>query len=54
MAIVNKSAVKDLAGEFRVSGQFYDKLDAVVAEAMKKAQARAESNGRTTLMPYDL
>ena len=54
MAVVNKSAVKEMAGSFRISGQFYDKLDAVVAELMKEAQARAESNGRTTLMPYDL
>ena len=54
MAAVNKTQVKEMAGDFRVSSQFYDALDSVVAQAVKDAQRRAESNGRSTLMPHDL
>lgn len=54
MAAVNKTQVKELAGDFRVSSNFYDALDSVVAEAVEDAKRRAEENGRSTLMPYDL
>ena len=54
MAVVNKSQVKEMAGSFRVSSQFYDALDDVVRGAIRDAQKRAENNGRSTLMPYDL
>lgn len=54
MAVVNKSQVKEMAGDFRVSSQFYDELDEVVRKAIRAAQQRAKNNGRSTLMPYDL
>lgn len=54
MAAVNKTQVKELAGDFRVSSKFYDALDGVVAEQVEKAKERAENNGRSTLMPHDL
>ncbi len=54
MAIINKSKVKDAAGDFRVSSKFYDALDSVVADQIRKAKKRADENGRSTLMPHDL
>ena len=54
MAIINKSKVKDAAGDFRVSSKFYDALDAVVSKEIKAAKKRADENGRSTLMPHDL
>ncbi len=52
--IINKSRVKDAAGDFRVSSDFYDAIDEVVANEIKEAKRRADENGRSTLMPYDL
>ncbi len=52
--IVNKKEVKEAAGDFRVGGDFYEALDALVKDLMKKAQKRAKENGRKTLQPYDL
>lgn len=52
--IINKSRVKDAAGDFRVSSDFYEALDKVVSEEIKEAKRRADENGRSTLMPYDL
>lgn len=52
--IINKSRVKDAAGDFRVSSDFYDALDKAVNEEIREAKRRADENGRSTLMPYDL
>lgn len=52
--IINKSRVKESAGDFRVSSDFYEALDKVVSEEIKDAKRRADENGRSTLMPHDL
>ena len=53
--IIKKSEVKAMVGDdYRVSQDFYDKLDAAVADLIKDATARAKENGRKTLKPYDL
>ena len=54
MSVVNKSQVKNMAAGSRVSAGFYDELDRFVEKAVLEAKKRAESNGRSTLMPYDL
>lgn len=52
--IINQSKVKDAAGNFRVSADFYARLEARVLELIESAKSRADANGRTTLMPHDL
>lgn len=52
--VVTKSAVKEVAGDFRVSSNFYPALEAQVIELIEDAKRRADSNGRATLMPHDL
>lgn len=52
--LVNVSKVKEVAGTFRVSSRFYAALEAHMVDLMEQAKKRAESNGRTTLMPHDL
>jgi histone H3/H4 len=52
--IINKSRVKEAAGDFRVSSDFYEALDAFLVEEIDKAKERADENGRSTLMPYDV
>jgi histone H3/H4 len=52
--IIKKSEVKDAAGDFRISGDFYDALDKAVAGLVKAAKKRADANGRKTLKASDL
>jgi len=52
--LINQSRVKEAAGQFRVSTDFYAALDARVREQIERATTRARANGRTTLMPHDL
>ncbi len=52
--IIKKSEVKDTAGEFRISGDFYEALDKEVAGLVKAAKTRAKENGRKTLKACDL
>ncbi len=52
--IINKSRVKEAAGDFRVSSDFYDALDSYLVDEIRKAKQRADENGRSTLMPYDV
>ena len=54
MSIVVKAKIKELAGEINVSGDFADALDAKVQEMVKAAIARAEANGRKTVMAKDI
>lgn len=51
---VRKTKVKELAGDFRVSSDFYDALANVVEDEIQDARRRAEENNRRTLMPHDL
>ena len=52
--IVKKSEIKNLAGDFRVSADFYEALSKLVAEHIKQAKKRAKENNRKTLKAYDL
>lgn len=52
--IIVKKAVRDAAGEFLVSGDFYDALDGKVKELVDDAKDRAKANGRKTLKPQDI
>ena len=51
--IISKSRTKAASG-INVSGEFYAALDEAVRSMIATAEARAESNGRRTLRPYDL
>lgn len=51
--IVN-SSVKDALENHNVSSDFYEALDAEVAELIDDAAERAESNDRKTVQPRDL
>lgn len=52
--LIVKSAVKDALDENNVSADFYDALDAEVAELLEDAARRAEENERRTVQPRDL
>lgn len=54
MSVVVKAKIKELASGFNVSGDFADALDKRVHEFIKEACARAEANGRKTVMAKDL
>ncbi len=53
-ALVVKSAIRNLAKDFRISPDFFTALDKIVADQVKCAVARAKANGRKTLRGYDL
>ncbi len=52
--IVVKAKIKEIAGEFNVSGDFADALNTKVEQMVKDACARAEANGRKTVMAKDI
>lgn len=52
--LVVKAKIKDVIGDYNVAGDFADELDKIVREIVKKASARAEGNGRKTVMAKDL
>ena len=52
--LVVKAKIKDVVGDYNVSGDFADALDILVREQVKKAVARAEANNRKTVMAKDL
>lgn len=54
MALVVKSAVRDLLKGVRVSEDFWKALDALVTAQVKKAMERAKANGRKTVRGADL
>lgn len=51
---VKKTTVKELAGDYRVSSDFYDALADLVESEIRGARKRARKNNRKTLMPHDL
>jgi histone H3/H4 len=53
-ALVVKSAVRELVGDFRVSEDFWGALNKAVSEVVKKAVERAKANGRKTVRGADL
>ena len=52
--LVVKAKIKDAIGNFNVAGDLAQELDLIVRELVKKAAARAEANGRRTVMAKDL
>ncbi|MEM5869660.1 MAG: DUF1931 domain-containing protein [Candidatus Aenigmatarchaeota archaeon] len=54
MAVVVKSAVRNLLKEMRASEDFWKALDAAVTAEVKKAIERAKANGRKTVRGCDL
>ncbi|MEM5853254.1 MAG: DUF1931 domain-containing protein [Candidatus Aenigmatarchaeota archaeon] len=54
MALVVKSAVRNLLKGMRASEDFWKAVDAEVSAAVKKAIERAKANGRKTVRGCDL
>lgn len=52
--IVVKAKIKELSGEFNVSGDFADALDKKVTQMVKDACERAKANNRRTVMAKDI
>jgi histone H3/H4 len=52
--LVVKAKLKDVISDYNVSGDFAEELDKIVRDLVKKAAARAEGNGRRTVMAKDL
>ncbi|MGM5483452.1 MAG: DUF1931 domain-containing protein [Nanobdellota archaeon] len=52
--IVVKAKIKNITGDVSVSSDFADKLNEKVIATIKEAVARAEANGRKTVMAKDL
>ena len=53
-SIVVKAKIKDVAKGFNVAGDLAESLNAKVEALIKDACARADSNGRKTVMAKDL
>ena len=53
-SLVVKAKIKDVAKGYNVAGDLADALSAKVEELVKAACARAEGNGRKTVMAKDL
>ena len=54
--LIKKSLVKDYVtskGDYRMSGDSYDKLSAIVMDICDLAIKRAEANGRKTVQKQD-
>ena len=54
MAVVVKSAVRELIKDLRVSEDFFTTLEKRVEALVKEAVNRAKGNGRKTLRGVDL
>ena len=54
MTLVVKAKIKEYVNGLNVTGDFADALDKKVEQLVKDACARAEANGRKTVMPKDL
>ena len=53
-SLVVKAKIKDFAKGYNVAGDLADALSKEVENLIKKAIARAESNGRKTVMAKDV
>jgi len=53
-ALVVKSAVREVVGNFRVSEDFFEELNKQVESLVKRAVERAKANGRKTVRGADL
>jgi histone H3/H4 len=52
--VIIETRVREVAGNFRLTGDFVTHLNKKVSDLILAAAARAESNGRKTLQPHDL
>jgi histone H3/H4 len=52
--LIVKAKVREVTQGFNVSGDFADALDKKAEQLVKDACARAEANGRKTVMAKDL
>jgi histone H3/H4 len=52
--IVASKVREYVGGEFRISAEFLEELDAVVEDLVIAAIERAQANGRVTVKPYDV
>ncbi|MFQ5620810.1 MAG: DUF1931 domain-containing protein [Candidatus Nanoarchaeia archaeon] len=52
--LIVKAKIKELTGDFNVSADFADALNAEVERLVKKACERAKANSRKTVMGKDL
>jgi histone H3/H4 len=52
--LIVKAAVKEALNDKNVASDFYEALDAEVAELLADAARRAEDNDRKTVQPRDL
>ena len=52
--IVVKSKVKEIAGSYNVSSDFYDTLNIKVKQMVQDSIKRAEANSRKTIMGRDI
>lgn len=52
--IIVKSKIKEIAGQYNVSGDFPEVLNEKVKQMVQDAIKRAESNNRKTVMGRDL
>jgi histone H3/H4 len=53
-ALVVKSAVREMVGDYRVSEDFWGALNKSVGELVRRAVERAKANGRKTVRGADL
>ncbi len=54
MSLVVRTKIKEIAGTYNVASDFADALEKKAEELVKAAIARAEANGRKTIMAKDL
>ena len=52
--LIVKSKIKELTGDFNVSGDFADALNKKAEMLVKEAVSRAKGNNRRTVMAKDL
>ncbi|MBD3310401.1 DUF1931 domain-containing protein [Candidatus Woesearchaeota archaeon] len=53
-SLVVKAKIKDVAKGYNIAGDLADALSAKIEQLVKDACARAEANGRKTVMAKDL
>jgi histone H3/H4 len=51
--IIVKAKIKEVAGDFNVAGDVAEALNKKVEQMVRDACARAEANGRKTIMSKD-
>ena len=52
--LIVRSNIKNIVGEYNISGDFSDALNEKIKKIIIAAVARAEANGRRTVMSKDI